>query len=200
MVYPGLQLIEENLHFGEKAIVFCLWFWMFISKHCLTHAQNSVWPNGETKNPVKCTHKIKHDTVESLDHAWPPVVIAYCQLVDSLISYPGIIYLTSTLSHLEATTIFLMVCARDGGGLTAATNADVTIHIMQTTLAPAEFERPKYTFSVYEDVPEDTLVGTVKARESLSKCWIFNTAPKSLTVHLRVLSGHRTLSISFSPC
>ncbi|NP_001344094.1 protocadherin-23 [Mus musculus] len=83
-------------------------------------------------------------------------------------STTGIIYLTSTLSHLEATTIFLMVCARDGGGLTAATNADVTIHIMQTTLAPAEFERPKYTFSVYEDVPEDTLVGTVKARESLN--------------------------------
>ncbi|ERE89900.1 protocadherin-16-like protein [Cricetulus griseus] len=83
-------------------------------------------------------------------------------------SITGIIYLTSTLSHLEATTLFLMVCARDGGGLTAATNADVTIHILQTTLAPAEFERPKYTFSVYEDAPEDTLVGTVKARESLN--------------------------------
>ncbi|GAB1287648.1 Dachsous cadherin-related 2 [Apodemus speciosus] len=83
-------------------------------------------------------------------------------------STTGIIYLTSTLSHLEATTVFLMVCARDGGGLTAATNADVAIHVMQTTLAPAEFERPKYTFSVYEDVPEDTLVGTVKARESLN--------------------------------
>ena len=45
-----------------------------------------------------------------------------------------------------------MVCARDGGGLTSVTNAEVTIHILQTTLAPAEFERPKYTFSVYEDV------------------------------------------------
>ncbi|KAL6045189.1 hypothetical protein STEG23_013880, partial [Scotinomys teguina] len=83
-------------------------------------------------------------------------------------SITGIIYLTSTLSHLEATTLFLMVCARDGGGLTAASHADVTIHILQTTLAPAEFERPKYTFSVYEDVPEDTIIGTVKARESLN--------------------------------
>ncbi|XP_052585979.1 protocadherin-23 [Peromyscus californicus insignis] len=83
-------------------------------------------------------------------------------------SITGIIYLTSTLSHLEATTLFLMVCARDGGGLTAASNADVTIHILQTTLAPAEFERPKYTFSVHEDMPEDTLVGTVKAREPLN--------------------------------
>ncbi|KAL1777596.1 protocadherin-23 isoform X1 [Sigmodon hispidus] len=84
-------------------------------------------------------------------------------------STTGVIYSTSALSHLEATTLFLMVCARDGGGLTATINADVTIHILQTTLAPAEFERPKYTFSVYEDVPEDTLVGTVKAaRESLN--------------------------------
>ncbi|XP_029412632.1 protocadherin-23 isoform X2 [Nannospalax galili] len=78
----------------------------------------------------------------------------------------GIIYLTSTLSHLEATTLFLMVGARDGGGLTADTNADVTIHILQTTLAPAEFERPKYSFSVYEDAPIGSFVGTVKAGES----------------------------------
>ena len=62
-----------------------------------------------------------------------------------------------------------MVCAREGGGLKSVTNAEVTIHILQTTLAPAEFERPKYTFSVYEDVAEDSPVGTVKAKESLSK-------------------------------
>ncbi|KAF5923427.1 hypothetical protein HPG69_006597, partial [Diceros bicornis minor] len=61
-----------------------------------------------------------------------------------------------------------MVCARDGGRLTSVVNADVTIHILQTTLAPAEFERPKYTFSVYEDVPEDSPVGTVKAKEFLN--------------------------------
>lgn len=62
-----------------------------------------------------------------------------------------------------------MVCAQDGGGLTSVVNAEVTIHILQTTLAPAEFERPKYTFSVYEDVSEDSPVGIVKAKESLSK-------------------------------
>uniref|UniRef100_A0A8C5LC81 Dachsous cadherin related 2 n=1 Tax=Jaculus jaculus TaxID=51337 RepID=A0A8C5LC81_JACJA len=83
-------------------------------------------------------------------------------------STTGIIYLASALSHLEPTTILLMVLARDGGGLTAAVNADVTVHVLQSTLAPAEFERPKYTFSVYEDVPQDSLVGTVKARESLN--------------------------------
>nr|XP_051675918.1 protocadherin-23 isoform X1 [Oryctolagus cuniculus] len=83
-------------------------------------------------------------------------------------STTGIIYSTSTLSHLESTTLLLMVSARDGGGLTAATNADVTIHILQTPLAPAEFERPQYNFAVYEDVPVDSLVGTVKAREPLN--------------------------------
>lgn len=83
--------------------------------------------------------------------------------------YPGIIYLTSSLSHLDSTTLLLMVCARDGGGLTSIINADITIHVLQTMLAPAEFERPKYTFSVYEDVPEDSPVGTVKAKESWSK-------------------------------
>ncbi|XP_053453810.1 protocadherin-23 [Nycticebus coucang] len=83
-------------------------------------------------------------------------------------STTGIIYLTSTLSHLESTTLLLMVCARDGGGLTAVVSADVTIHIIQTILAPAEFERPKYTFSIYEDVPEDSPVGTVKASEPLN--------------------------------
>uniref|UniRef100_A0A8D1G266 Cadherin domain-containing protein n=1 Tax=Sus scrofa TaxID=9823 RepID=A0A8D1G266_PIG len=80
-------------------------------------------------------------------------------------STTGVIYLTSTLSHLESATLLLMVCARDGGGLTSVTNAEVTIHLLQTTLAPAEFERPRYAFSVYEDVPEDSPVGTVKAKE-----------------------------------
>lgn len=65
-----------------------------------------------------------------------------------------------------------MVCAQDGGGLTSVVNAEVTIHILQTILSPAEFERPKYTFSVYEDVPEDSPVGIVKAKESLSKYFL----------------------------
>ncbi|XP_036097828.1 protocadherin-23 [Molossus molossus] len=103
-------------------------------------------------------------------------------------STTGIIYLTSTLSHLESTTLLLTACARDGGGLTSVIDAHVTIHILQTTLAPAEFERPKYTFSVYEDVPEDSPVGTVKAKESLNS---------SEPIFYRISSGdlHRKFSI-----
>ncbi|NXW43823.1 PCD23 protein, partial [Nyctiprogne leucopyga] len=59
----------------------------------------------------------------------------------------------------------LTVSARDGGGLPSATNAAVTVNILQTISAPAIFERSRYTFSVPEDAPEDTPVGTVKARE-----------------------------------
>ncbi|XP_043369203.1 protocadherin-23 isoform X2 [Dermochelys coriacea] len=80
----------------------------------------------------------------------------------------GIIYLISTLSHLDHTMMFLTVSARDGGGLTSVVNASVTVNILQTTLAPAIFERSRYTFSVPEDVPEGSPVGTVKAREPLN--------------------------------
>ncbi|XP_059250216.1 protocadherin-23 [Mustela nigripes] len=105
-------------------------------------------------------------------------------------STTGIIYLTSTLSLLESTTLLLMVCARDGGGLTSVINADITIHILQTTLAPAEFERPKYTFSVYEDVPEDSPVGTVKAKESLNS---------SEPIFYRISSGDLDRKFSIHP-
>uniref|UniRef100_A0A8C0G160 Cadherin domain-containing protein n=1 Tax=Chelonoidis abingdonii TaxID=106734 RepID=A0A8C0G160_CHEAB len=80
----------------------------------------------------------------------------------------GIIYLISTLSHLDHTMMFLTVSARDGGGLTSVVNASVTVNILQATLAPAVFERSRYTFSVPEDVPEGSPVGTVKAREPLN--------------------------------
>ncbi|XP_050802160.1 protocadherin-23 isoform X5 [Gopherus flavomarginatus] len=80
----------------------------------------------------------------------------------------GIIYLISALSHLDHTMMFLTVSARDGGGLTSVVNASVTVNILQATLAPAIFERSRYTFSVPEDVPEGSPVGTVKAREPLN--------------------------------
>ncbi|XP_023385931.1 protocadherin-23 [Pteropus vampyrus] len=102
----------------------------------------------------------------------------------------GIIYLTSTLSHLESTTLTLAVRAQDGGGLTSVINANITIHILQTTLAPSEFERPKYTFSVYEDAPEDSPVGTVKAKESLNY---------SEPVFYRISSGNLQGEFSIHP-
>lgn len=77
----------------------------------------------------------------------------------------GIIYLISAFSHLTHSMLLLVVSARDGGGLSSSTNAAVTVNILQTTLAPATFERSWYAFSVPIDAPEDSQVGAVKARE-----------------------------------
>ncbi|XP_075606799.1 protocadherin-23 [Balearica regulorum gibbericeps] len=102
----------------------------------------------------------------------------------------GIIYLISTLGQLTHSVLFLTVSARDGGGLPSATNAAVTVNILQTASAPAIFERSRYTFSVPEDAPEDSLIGTVKAREP----------PNSLeVVSYRISSGDPHGRFSIDP-
>ncbi|KFP37789.1 Protocadherin-23, partial [Chlamydotis macqueenii] len=84
----------------------------------------------------------------------------------------------------------LTVSARDGGGLPSATNAAITVNILQTALAPAIFERSRYTFSVPEDAPEESLIGTVKAREP----------PNSLeVVSYRISSGNPHGRFSIDP-
>ncbi|NXK22985.1 PCD23 protein, partial [Arenaria interpres] len=84
----------------------------------------------------------------------------------------------------------LTVSARDGGGLPSATNAAVTVNILQTASAPAIFERSRYTFSVPEDAPEDSPIGTVKAREP----------PNSLeVVSYRISSGDPHGRFSIDP-
>ncbi|XP_075356614.1 protocadherin-23 [Mycteria americana] len=102
----------------------------------------------------------------------------------------GIIYLISALGHLTCSALFLTVSARDGGGLPSATNAAITVNILQTALAPAIFERSRYTFSVPEDAPEDSLIGSVKAREP----------PNSLeVVSYRISSGDPHGRFSIDP-
>ncbi|KAJ7419526.1 hypothetical protein WISP_53472 [Willisornis vidua] len=101
-----------------------------------------------------------------------------------------IIYLVSALGHLAHSALFLTVSARDGGGLPSATNAAVTVNILQTILAPAIFERSRYTFSIPEGAPEDSLIGTVKAREP----------PNSLeVVSYRISSGDPHGKFSIDP-
>ncbi|KAM6075929.1 protocadherin-23 [Chlamydotis macqueenii] len=102
----------------------------------------------------------------------------------------GIVYLISALGHLVHSALILTVSARDGGGLPSATNAAITVNILQTALAPAIFERSRYTFSVPEDAPEESLIGTVKAREP----------PNSLeVVSYRISSGNPHGRFSIDP-
>ncbi|XP_066404298.1 protocadherin-23 [Molothrus aeneus] len=105
-------------------------------------------------------------------------------------SSTGIIYLTSALGHLAHSAFFLTVSARDGGGLPSASNAAVTVNVLQTVLVPAIFERSRYSFSVPEDAPEDSVIGTVKAREP----------PNSLeVVSYRICSGDPHGKFSIDP-
>uniref|UniRef100_H2ZZL6 Protocadherin-16 n=1 Tax=Latimeria chalumnae TaxID=7897 RepID=H2ZZL6_LATCH len=78
-------------------------------------------------------------------------------------SSTGIIYLTSTLSHLKVSHALLSVSARDGGDVTSVVPAAVTVNILQSALAPAVFERTRYSFTIPEDALEGSPIGTVRA-------------------------------------
>ncbi|XP_069545867.1 protocadherin-23 [Brachyistius frenatus] len=75
----------------------------------------------------------------------------------------GMLFLTSTLTHLGAASVTLSVTAQDGDGLTSARPAGVTINVLRSAQAPAVFQRSRYTFTVPEDAPLETSVGTVEA-------------------------------------
>lgn len=75
----------------------------------------------------------------------------------------GTLLLTSTLTHLGAASVKLSVTARDGEGVNAARPAEVTINVLRSAQAPAVFKRSRYTFTVPEDAPPGTPVGTVEA-------------------------------------
>ncbi|XP_067441162.1 protocadherin-23 [Thunnus thynnus] len=81
----------------------------------------------------------------------------------SLDKQTGMLYLTSTLTHLGAASVKLFITAQDGEGLTAVRPAEVTINVLRSAQAPAVFQRSRYTFTVPEDAPPGTSVGTVEA-------------------------------------
>ncbi|CAK6972385.1 protocadherin-23 [Scomber scombrus] len=75
----------------------------------------------------------------------------------------GMLYLASTLTHLGAASVKLSITAQDGEGLSAVRPAEVTINVLPSAQAPAVFQRSRYTFTVPEDTPPGTSVGTVEA-------------------------------------
>ncbi|XP_045904089.1 protocadherin-23 isoform X2 [Micropterus dolomieu] len=92
----------------------------------------------------------------------------------------GMLFLTSTLTHLGAASVKLSITAQDGEGLTSVKPAEVTINVLQSAQAPAVFQRSRYTFSVPEDAPPGTSVGTVEA---------INPADFTESVSYRISSG-----------
>lgn len=80
------------------------------------------------------------------------------------------LFLTSTLTNLGATSVKLAIKAQDEGGLTSVRPAEVTINVLRSTQAPAVFQRSRYTFAVPEDAPPGTSVGTVEAINPAGEC------------------------------
>uniref|UniRef100_A0A672IG76 Protocadherin-16 n=1 Tax=Salarias fasciatus TaxID=181472 RepID=A0A672IG76_SALFA len=81
----------------------------------------------------------------------------------TLDKHTGTLFLTSALTHLGAANMKIFITAQDGGGVSSVRPAAVTINVLQSAQAPAVFQRSRYTFTVPEDAPLGTSVGTVKA-------------------------------------
>lgn len=84
----------------------------------------------------------------------------------------GTLFLTSALTHLGAASLKLLITAQDGGGLTSAKPAEVTITILPSAQAPVVFQKSRYNFSVSEDAAAGTSVGTVAAKDPVGECGI----------------------------
>ena len=63
----------------------------------------------------------------------------------------------------------LNISATDGGGLRSEVDAEVLISVIDSSHQPPTFERARYTFSVWEDVERNTVVGTVTASSVTGK-------------------------------
>ncbi|XP_027139462.1 protocadherin-23 [Larimichthys crocea] len=92
----------------------------------------------------------------------------------------GMLFLTSTLTHLGEASVKLSITAQDGDGLTSVRPAEVTINVLRSAQAPAVFQRSRYTFTVPEDTPPGTSVGKVEA---------INPADFTESVSYRISSG-----------
>ncbi|XP_061626478.1 protocadherin-23 isoform X1 [Phyllopteryx taeniolatus] len=92
----------------------------------------------------------------------------------------GLLYLTSSLTHLGAASIRLAIAAQDGGGVSSARPAQVTVHVLASTHAPAVFHTARYAFTVPEDAPPGTSVGIVRAT---------NPSDSAESVSYRISSG-----------
>lgn len=62
----------------------------------------------------------------------------------------------------------LNISASDGGGLRSTQDAVVYISIIDSMHRPPVFEKSRYTYSVEEDVPRGTIVGSVLATSTYS--------------------------------
>uniref|UniRef100_A0A3Q4GQG2 Protocadherin-16 n=1 Tax=Neolamprologus brichardi TaxID=32507 RepID=A0A3Q4GQG2_NEOBR len=108
----------------------------------------------------------------------------------SLDKQTGMLLLTSTLTHLGTANVKLLITAQDGGGSISARPAEVTINVLRSAQAPAVFQRSRYAFTVPEDAPPGTPVGTVQA---------INPTDSMESVSYRISSGDPQSLFSVHP-
>uniref|UniRef100_A0AAY4AB03 Cadherin domain-containing protein n=1 Tax=Denticeps clupeoides TaxID=299321 RepID=A0AAY4AB03_9TELE len=75
----------------------------------------------------------------------------------------GAVTLSSSLSSLGSASVKFSISAKDGDGRAATQPADVTVNIFHSSHVPALFQKWCYSFSVPEDAPVGSAVGTVQA-------------------------------------
>uniref|UniRef100_A0A7N8YCI1 Protocadherin-16 n=1 Tax=Mastacembelus armatus TaxID=205130 RepID=A0A7N8YCI1_9TELE len=63
----------------------------------------------------------------------------------------------------QSASVKLLITAQDGEGVASARPAEVTVNVLRSAQAPAVFQRSRYIFTVSEDAPPGTSVGTVEA-------------------------------------
>uniref|UniRef100_A0A3P8RIE3 Protocadherin-16 n=1 Tax=Astatotilapia calliptera TaxID=8154 RepID=A0A3P8RIE3_ASTCA len=108
----------------------------------------------------------------------------------SLDKQTGMLLLTSTLTHLGTANVKLLITAQDGGGSISVRPAEVTINVLRSAQAPAVFQRSRYAFTVPEDAPPGTPVGTVQA---------INPTDSMESVSYRISSGDPQSLFSVHP-
>ncbi|KAL1139415.1 hypothetical protein AAG570_006399 [Ranatra chinensis] len=75
------------------------------------------------------------------------------------VARPDLLTNRTPLHHLN-------VSATDGGGLRALQDAEVFLSVTDPQSTPPHFQRTRYSLAVREDVPRNTIVGSVKATSS----------------------------------
>jgi protocadherin-16/23 len=97
----------------------------------------------------------------------------------------GEIFLTRPLTRARLAHR-LNISATDGAGLRSLNDAEVLITVIDRNHQPPIFEANRYLFSVREDAPRNTVIGTVSAASVTGEFHVDDDLPAS---RLRIVGG-----------
>ncbi|TRY81380.1 hypothetical protein DNTS_000631 [Danionella cerebrum] len=112
-------------------------------------------------------------------------------------SSSGKITTLASLDREERTAYTLQISATDGGGLHSHTPATVTITVVDTQDNPLEFSQREYSFVMFENVPPDSIIGTVSATTvdlSTNITYLIASGDQRSLFAIKSSTGHITAS------